>query len=311
MTGTINIWRLSDLRAGHDNQSLGLVDAIARRHPVNDITIEVRGIWHGIRQVLAAGKSGPPPALVIGAGHSTHAGLIFGARRHRARSIVLMNPSLPYGLFDLCIVPEHDGVRAHANVLHSFGALNRIQASTRRDPELALVLLGGPSRHLEWQQELLIAQIRQLVSARAALTWLIAGSPRTPKRTMQALRAIENVQLMDFEDASADWLPEKLSRASIIWVTEDSMSMAYEALTSGAPTGLLEVNSRHDDHAGGPCKNAGENRIVAAIRTLRNSGRIVSMKRWLSEQSPSSANEPLSEPDRCAQNILERWPDLR
>ena len=311
MTRTINIWRLSDLRAGHDNQSLGLVDAIARRHPVTATTIEVRGIWHGIRKVLAAGKSGPPPALVVGAGHVTHPGLIFGAQRHRARSVVLMNPSLPYGLFDLCIVPEHDGVRAHANVLHSFGALNRIQASTQRDPQLALVLLGGPSRHLEWQQEMLIAQIRELVSARAALHWLIAGSPRTPKRTMQALRAIENVQLMDYEDASTDWLPEKLSRASVIWVTEDSMSMAYEALTSGAPTGLLKVNSRHVDPARGQSNNRGENRIVAAIRTLRSSGRIVSMKRWLTEQSLSSVNEPLSEADRCARNILERWPDLR
>ena len=315
MTRAINIWRLSDRRAGHDNQSLGLVDALSRLHPLNAITIEVNGARHGAQQVLARRGAQPPPALIVGAGHATHAALVIGAWQQHARSIVLMSPSLPIALFDLCIVPEHDGVRPRPNVLQSVGALNRIQASAQRDPKLALILLGGPSRHHVWEQDALFAQIRELVNARTTLQWLIASSPRTPAQTMQALAALEHVQLVRFEDTSADWLSQKLARASLVWVSEDSMSMAYEALTSGAPTGLLHVDLRDHDRSEdadkGHARNRPNNRIAAAIRALRDSGRIISTKQWLDGQQPQIINAPLREADRCAQQILQRWPDLR
>jgi mitochondrial fission protein ELM1 len=134
---------------------------------VEALTITVSNAWHGVQQVLGKRNRQPRPEIVIGAGHSTHASLIAGAWRHRARSIVLMNPSFPYALFDLCIVPKHDKVQARPNVLQSVGALNQVQVSTRRDPKLALILLGGPSRHFQWQHECVLTQIRKLLEARA------------------------------------------------------------------------------------------------------------------------------------------------
>ena len=38
-----------------------------------------------------------------------------------------MKPSLPRRWFDLCIVPQHDGVAADAHTLVTEGALNRIR----------------------------------------------------------------------------------------------------------------------------------------------------------------------------------------
>ena len=260
--------------------------------------------------MLTRGSAHPPPALIVGAGHATHAGLIIGAWRHRARSIVLMNPSLPRMLFDLCIVPEHDGVKPRANVLQSLGALKRIQAATRRDPKLALILLGGPSRHHGWEQDTLLTQIRELVDSRSTLRWFIASSPRTPIQTMQALSTLDHVQLMKFEDTTADWLPEKLAQASVVWVSEDSMSMAYEALSSGANTGLLKVDTRGPVDKDRHVNVRRENRLDRAIRALYDSGRILPTKQWLEGQQADVKNEPLREADRCARQILERWPDL-
>ena len=308
MTRAIHIWRLSDGRAGHDNQSLGLVDALSRLHRVDVLTVKVNGGWHGAQQVLS--QRTPRPAVIIGAGHATHGALVIGAWRHHARSIVLMNPSLPCALFDLCIIPEHDGVRPRPNVMQSLGALNRIQANTQRDPTLAVILLGGPSRHYPWEQDALLKQILELVGARPSLQWLIASSPRTPAQTMHALGSLESVQLVRFEDTSADWLPDKLAQASLIWVTEDSMSMAYEALSSGAPTGLLHVSAQAGVDDLGQSEVRPANRFAAAIHTLRRSGRIIPMQQWLAGQERAINTQPLREADRCAQQILERWPDL-
>ena len=308
MRRAINIWRLSDGRAGHDNQSLGLVEALARKHPLEAFTINVNSAWHGARQVLARGTNRPRPALIIGAGHATHAGLIVGAWRYRARSIVLMSPSLPHALFDLCIVPEHDGVRPRSNVLHSFGALNRVQVSTERDPTLALILLGGPSKHHQWQQDEVLNQVRALVSARTTFRWLVASSPRTPAQAIQALSTLDNVQLMRFKDTGPDWLPKTLARAALVWVSEDSVSMVYEALSSGAPTGLLHVSALNHKHF--LQRNPAGSRLVKAVQALRDSGRIIDTQQWLAGLHPPISHGPLREADRCAEQILERWPDL-
>ena len=220
-------------------------------------------------------------------------------------------------MFDLCIVPEHDNLRPRDNVVHSVGALNRVLPGTQRDPKLAMILLGGPSRHHAWEQDILFAQIRQLVTTKTSLDWLIASSPRTPEAIMRALSALDHVQLVRFENTASDWLPEKLARASLVWVSEDSMSMAYEALSSGATTGLLAVNAQGLGDNSGEARNQGKSakrsgdRLATAIQTLRESGRVIATKQWLEGQPLRTSSEPLREADRCARQILERWPDLQ
>jgi hypothetical protein len=214
-----------------------------------------------------------------------------------------MTPSLPCALFDLCIVPAHDRVRERNNILQSSGALNRIKPSTQRESKLALVLLGGPSKHHMWDNDTMLAQLQTLINARNSYQWIIASSPRTPALTVQALGTLNDAQIIRHEDTSRDWLPGMLARASVVWVSEDSVSMAYEALSSGAQTGLLQVKARRDS------------RVVASVRMLRDSGRIVDTSRWLNglpdeSDAEKSTHAPLQEADRCAQNILQRWPDL-
>lgn len=304
MKRAINIWRLSDGRAGHDNQSLGLVEALSRQHAVNAVTIDANGAWRGARNILGRTTSSARPQLIIGAGHATHAALIMGAWRYRARSIVMMTPSLPYALFDLCIVPEHDGVQQRANIVYSNGALNRIQVSTDRTPTLALILLGGPSRHYRWDQDIILKQVNELIVARPQLQWIIATSPRTPHQTTQALSTIEKAKLMRYEDTAPDWLPTTLARTSVVWVSEDSVSMIYEALSSGVPTGLVHIQQTPQD------KQSAPHRLATAVHALRESGRLIATRQWLDGSYPKTCVQPLREADRCAQKILKRWPDL-
>jgi mitochondrial fission protein ELM1 len=215
-----------------------------------------------------------------------------------------MSPSLPYALFDLCIVPEHDGARHRANIFHTTGALNRIQISSDRTPTLALILLGGPSRHYQWDQHVILEQINELIAARPQLQWIVATSPRTPHQTTEALSTIEKAKLMRYEKTTRDWLPTTLAQASLVWVTEDSVSMIYEALSSGVPTGLIDIQQTPQD------TQPSAHRLATAVYALRKSGRLITTPDWLDKSYQAPPVEPLREADRCAQHILERWPDL-
>lgn len=297
MASPLMIWRLSDGRRGHDNQSLGLVEALARLVSVDCTPVHTPRALHGALASLAV-RERPRPSLLIGAGHATHLALLVAAHRHRARSIVLMSPSLPRRLFDLCIVPEHDAVPASDNVLPSLGALNRIRPCAERDPLEALVLLGGPSRHHDWDDAAMLEQIGALVAAEPLRRWQVASSPRTPASMIRALESRRQISTVRYEDTTAQWLPQQLACAGLVWVSEDSVSMAYEAVSSGAPTGLLEVPAR------------GRSRVQAATRVLLRSGLAIDMSQWRQGARPRAPRQPLQEADRCARALLARWPDL-
>ena len=97
---TLTLWLLGDGKPGHENQSLGLADALSRRVPCEVHRVSIagkRGIVTRVKAALQASEGLPVPDLVIGAGHATHFALLWLARKHRARSIVLMKPSLPMG----------------------------------------------------------------------------------------------------------------------------------------------------------------------------------------------------------------------
>lgn len=292
------VLRLSDGRRGHDNQSLGLVEALHRLRPVECRHVRVtRGIG-GAARVLREPRVAAAARLAVAAGHGTHLALVAAARRSGARSVVLMKPSLPRALFDLCIVPRHDGVAEGGNVLTTLGVLNRVQPAARKDPHQALILLGGPSRHHAWDDALLREQITALTAADGHLDWQAATSPRTPPSTLPALAGIPGLRVVPFAATTAGWLPDRLASAARVWVTEDSVSMAYEAASSGAATGILPVPPRRSP-----------GRVQAAVGTLIRAGHAMSFSDWQAGREPDGRGA-LQEAARCARALLERWPDL-
>ena len=148
---TLTAWWLRDSRPGHDSQVRGLVDALARDVDLAVIEIAVPPL----RRLLfgadpCAGLL--PPDLLLAAGHATHLPLLLARRRHGGRSVVLMRPSLPLSWFDLCLVPEHDGVRPGEHVELTHGVVNAVQPGpTERDGTGLLLVAyqhGWPRRIL-------------------------------------------------------------------------------------------------------------------------------------------------------------------
>jgi uncharacterized protein len=293
------IWRLLDGRPGHENQVKGLTEAIARRIPVQCCDIVIDRSLGGLRSLIPGrmsfAESLPVPDLLVGAGHSTHVPMLIWQKRFGGKTVVVMKPSLPTTLFDLCLIPAHDNLRFDTgNVVRTNGTLNRIRPSAHHDPQRGLILTGGPSKHFLWSDETVTAQLLKILR-RDRRSWTLATSVRTPDSFIQSWRAHSpDVPLATSLERCPQWLPEQLAECGTVWVTCDSMSMIYEALTANARVGLLELRATN------------RGRISRNVRRLTDLGLTTTSSQWLAGlELPVHAIHD-SESDRCSLMVVER-----
>ena len=310
------VWRLSDGKPGHDNQSRGLIRALGRLtalecHELNGRDAGRRHLWPTIAAWFRPRQDLPDPALLIGAGHATHLPMLAARMARGGRAVVLMKPSLPLCWFDLCLIPEHDRPPLRDNVLLTQGVLNTVRASDCAKPGIGLILVGGPSSHHRWDGPALVRMVRAILDADPMVAWRIADSRRTPACTRDLLRAISlstgaslsigavpNCDWVPHEETGPEWLSTALAEAGTVWVTEDSVSMLYEALSAGAATGLLPVPR---------CRSSRPSRGVDALLA---SGQVTAFERWAEGAALPRSAVPLNEAERCARALLARSPEI-
>lgn len=290
---------IGDGKPGHENQSLGLADAIGRIVPceLHRISlVEVRGRIKRLRTAVRTGKSLPRPHLIISAGHATHTPLLLLSRKFKAPSILLMRPSLPMQLFDLCVTPEHDYKPGYQrkNLLLTRGALNRVPPPGDAVRSGRMILIGGPSKLHGWDGEALLTALGKIT---ASGTWQLTDSRRTPGTfTAEMRKRLPHVEIFPHEETGPNWLPGKLAAAEEVWVTEDSVSMVYESLSSGAKVGLLAV----------PRLKSGT-RMLHGLEKIVESGFITRFADWEKSRELAAPPETLREADRCAAAIVKRF----
>ncbi|MEO0016910.1 MAG: hypothetical protein RLZZ522_193 [Verrucomicrobiota bacterium] len=303
MAPPLTIWLLGDGKPGHENQALGLAEALDRLRPcaIHRLSLAgTRGLFARLRLASRVGAALPKPDLICAAGHTTHPALLWLARNHHARSVVLMRPSLPLAWFDLCIAPAHDFSHRHtpAKVVTTLGALNRVRAP---DPAATrhggLILIGGPSATHAWDEAALLAELSAIVTAPGGGPWQLTDSRRTPPGLLGRLREmLPALECCPHQATARDWLPARLAAAAAVWVTEDSVSMVYEALSSGACVGLLPVPRKRSD-----------SRVLRGLADLIDQGLVTPYASWLQTRSLPASPHPLREADRCAQLVLNRF----
>ncbi len=237
-----------------------------------------------IRNAFQKSAALPSPDYVIAAGSGTHVVLWLLAKKHRARSIVLMKPLWPVSWFDWCVAPEHDfktdlGIR---NLILSKGALNRV-VPTKMERSGKYILIGGLSKIHGFDESELISQIRELAQSG---DWQVADSRRTPDDFLKKLhQEIPGITIFPHQNTKSGWLAEKLAMATEVWVTEDSVSMVYEALTGGARVGVLRMPRMKPDA-----------RVIRGLEKLKSEGFLIGQN--------EASHKTLAEADRCAERIL-------
>lgn len=288
------IWVLCDGKPGHENQSLGLAEALQRRVAceIHRIQLERAVIWTRLRQAVRMAEKLPAPDFLFGAGHATHVPLWWLARNTGAKSVVLMKPSLPLAFFDFCIAPYHDFPEGfqHPKVMLTHGALHRVTPGTELRSG-GLILIGGPAQNAAWEGSTMEAILDSVVQDG---NWIIGDSRRTPSGWLNGLRGKwPNVQVVSHASTGSDWVRERMQRAEQVWVTEDSVSMICEAVGSGAQVGVLPM-------PGG----AQRLRVKRGIDGLVNAGYAVRLETWEKTRCLTHPVVPLHEAERCAQWLM-------
>lgn len=272
---------LSDGGAGHETQTLGVVEALGLTPDIRHIAPRV--LYAALapfappdpRDTLAYAP--PYPDIAVAAGRRTIPALQRLKRGSDGRTftVYVNKPANGPRAADLIIAPRHDGLSGE-NVLSPLTPANRItperlaHARVAPDPRVAVLprprvafLVGGDSRHSAYGA----AQISELEHIAASLltsgrSVMATASRRTPAALRAALqRALTTPSGFIWEGEGENPYLSMLANADSILVTGDSVNMVGEAIATAAPVYVVA-----------PPRHA--RRIDAYLATLRDAGAI-------------------------------------
>jgi uncharacterized protein len=328
MKKLITIWRFIDGKAGHEKQSIAAINALSKKINCEVCDIDLPAKTSFLSALLFGKlkklKNLNKPNLIIGVGHQTHLYILFAKKYYGGMSILIMKPSLPTDWFDLCILPEHDNVWAQkeypdwalsgeARIFYTQGPLVDIKERKRNKRGKSMILIGGPSKNYQWSNVKIMLQIIDLIKQNPDDKFRLVTSRRTPKSFLKylghgRLRAIEPGETLGDDDvlhaqnldihtnipSDPEWINELMSEAPYVWVTNDSFSMIYEALSYGAQVGLLCLDAYPN------------NRLDRATRQLFAGKRC----NWDDERNYKKLTinrKNLNEAEDCAAFILKKY----
>jgi len=298
------VWRFTDGKPGHDNQSLGLVRALHRELPIEVFDVPVRRGRLRPGDLLcrryAACELLPDPWLLVGAGHATQLPLLLARRSRGGKAVVIMSPGLPHAWFDLCIIPGHDNPAPADNILVTRGSLNTVCRQAGQEPQHGMILIGGPSKHHHWGNRAMAEQIGRVIRFSPERRWLLTTSRRTPPGftrliQQQIYSGNHTVDIISWRDTPAGWLGEQLARSSCAWVTGDSVSMVYEALGAGIPVGLLAVPPRRNS------------RVVRGLQQLVLDRQLTAFAEWVAGKPLQRPGQDFNAAEGAARWICNQW----
>ena len=273
----------------------------------------MRGLLHGMQQHITVESSWldinqglgqcwqsiralPKGSVVAGTGRLTWRYLLLAKLIFGLKTIVLSSPKVwPLAWFDFVVSPRHDGLMESGRILCSEGVLSPMMPAEAPDPERGLILVGGPSNRYGWDEAAILRQIQTLV-ARTNKRWRLTNSRRTPPGLLDQIEALSlhNVEIFAVEDTPPHWVRDNLLASSTAWVTEDSMSMVFEALSAGIQVGLLAV------------PRLGQGRVTESIDSLLQRRWVTGFEEFEKTNVMLSARPPLQEASRVAGIIAER-----
>ena len=271
-------WVLSDGKAGTENQCLGLADALRLPYVVHKLKRRPATDWLPAPFWAATGTLArswaatapdvhPPwPRLLIAAGRPSvgPALAVQRAARGATISIQIQDPRIAVSNFDFVIPPSHDGLKG-PNVLATLGAIHRVRTETLAaaavrwrarftalpEPRIA-VLVGGTSKHHRMTPAAAqrIGKTLQGLCANTGGSLMVTASRRTDLESQAALQATLNGWPTDFWDGTGDNpYMGMLALADGIVVTEDSVTMASEAASTGKPVFIAKMEGQTEKFA--------------------------------------------------------------
>lgn len=252
----MHIVYVSDSKAGHRSQALGLFQAMQRQQAdatFEEVSIQDLPIISLIKALFSSKNTlfEQAPDFIFGVGSHTHFRVwLLGKIFKKAKTVILMKPNLPIAWFDYAVIPEHDGIPGNSHVIVTRGALNPIRNENRHQAARILITLGGSSKRHQWNQEKVLLSVQQIVEHNPNSEIILTTSRRTPAGFIDILKQqsfAKRLQICPVEQTPQGWIFEEMQKAEAVWVTEDSVSMIYEALTAGCRVGVIAMDRLKQD----------------------------------------------------------------
>jgi mitochondrial fission protein ELM1 len=308
---TCKITAILDGSPGHEKQTEGIIRALEKYVSVEATYLKIKkSFLSDMINWLKAfaglywkpGKTGDVD-FVIGTGTHTHPHVIKIANTYGAKKIICMSPaSFLIKMFDLCFLPNHDGPKLRKNIFLTVGPPNISENKNIHKNDTGLILIGGvDDKSHVWDSDKICGYIEEIVSSSSVnLNWTISSSPRTPEemdaKISRFASSRENVSFFRFADTKKGWVEKRYDASDIVWVTADSMSMIYEALTAGCTTGIIPLEWKQK-----------VNKFAYSEQYLYEHKIAISYDKWTQNREYTNCGKCLNESDRCAREILRRW----
>lgn len=314
----LRILCLGDGRPGHEKQTLAMVEAFSGKTPVEERWFQIPrrrsfaffSLSAGVATCFLPGLSGRflkkygwadehfVPDLIMATGSHTHGLLLLFGEHYKAKTLVCMTPDIGIrSRIDLVLSPMHDGLKQKSNIWLTLGPPCRQITPKNRQEGQGLILVGGvdASSH-EWQNEKLMGQIEKLAQKKNISSWLVGSSPRTPEETENSLQIlsgkIPHLSFVPYSGTRKGWVEEAYASSTEAWITADSVSMVYEALTAGCRVGVLPVLWQKK-----------RNKFQKSLDILHGAGWI----RYPDEKDKNRKLPVFDEAGRAAEEALKRW----
>ncbi len=303
-----------DGRPGHEKQSKGILQALQAKIEIETREIVVKKMFPfallkfilhffhlgSIKDLSWSVFDGAD--MLLGTGSKTHLPMLFCKKRYGIPAVTCMSPNIFFrDSFDLCFVPVHDGLAERGNVVHTVGAPNCSTDQGQHNDASGLVLLGGvDAKSHNWDSDEIAGMVRQIVTRETTKHWTISSSPRTPAAMADLMEGLclefSHVRFFDYRKTEPGWIESQYAKSGYVWVTSDSISMVYEALSAGCKVGVLPMRWRD-----------GNSKFKRNEDILLQKGLVVSFFAWKQGTATWSENIGLNEAHRCAERILEKW----
>ena len=300
MSGTtlplLQLCLISDGKAGHNTQLRGLQSGLSRHFHIAADHIETTAGFLACVSAIKRWRNQikNQRLLVAGAGGGTWRYLVMANKLFGLRTLVLLRPRFwPKRWFDYIVVPKHDELPERGHIFCTEGVLNPISPAKAPDVNKGTILIGGPSKHHDWDSDALLEQIKIIMRADAHTHWSLTTSRRTPMDFGEKLKRldVDNLTFLSVDETPPNWVSEQLNQCAAVWVTEDSMSMIFEGLSAGARVGLMAL----------PRSRTG--RVTRCIDDLVQRGWVTSFTDFKKSKTLLPPKPPLQEANRIGDII--------
>ena len=211
--------------------------------------------------------------LVVGAGSNIHTRILLLKKALKdiydkdIFAISVLTPSLFKNEFDFICAPKHDEIKLsnYKNIVFFEGSLAKV-STQEPDDGIGLIGLGGINKHFVFNEGDLIKQIEYILSLYPNKDWYLFSSRRTPQLMIDKINLLPNIYSNIIIDHGS--FDEIIKRASIKFITQDSMNMVYESLSTKGRTFVFNMKYKNENKITKQIKKLLENKQIGYIENI-------------------------------------------